>query len=182
MFNRQRRFVSLLCAAALAVCCLFALPAPQSLAEEALPPAVAAGPEGMLLETPEIYAIGWFREGNTRYADEPWLDITTSVEIDTESSSEVLWWYKVYFSETAGHTFTPDRVDEYIFWSNIDYHLESVPREGLNYEEGGQDWLYIGCMPEQDILCSGFLIYGHDEAGNPMSFRTYVDFPEASNE
>ena len=171
--------------AVLAVCfVLLILPAiRQNQAMAKLPPAVKIAPEDLLLKEPEGYTISWFKQGNIRAEGEPWLEISTSVTCDTANSSEPQWCYAVDFSEAAGQSFVLDYVNEYIFWAEDKYHLETVPGANIwEDEKHPGSWKYTGGMPVQNIICSGFQIFGHDAAGNKISFRTYVDFTTAPRE
>ena len=162
---------------------LWILPAVRHNAKMAkLPPAVRMDPADLVLKEPEAFTISWFKEGNTRAEGELWLDITTAVRVDTENFSGPFWFYTMGFSEAAGRRFTLDYVSEYVFWAEDEYHMDVYPAADIWKDEHEETWEYGGGMPVQDILVNGYLICGHDEAGNKMSFRTYIDFTNAPRE
>ena len=169
----------------LAVCC-FAVILPAVRRHRALaklPPAVKAAAADLLLPEPEKYTASWFKQGNVRAEGEPWLEFDPSVALDLENHSEPFWHYALDFQEATGLPFTLDYVNEYIFWAEDEYHLETVPAASVwRDDEAPARWEYAGGMPVQDILCSGFLVVGRDAAGNRIAFRSCVDFTNAPRE
>ena len=184
--KRWRMRVTVICLilAAAAVCAgVWLLPAMRrNAASMKLPPAVKVAADELMLKEPEAYTVSWFKEGNVRAEGEPWLVFEPSVTVDTETQSVPFWHYALGFMETTEHTFALDRVSEYIFWAENEYHRETVPGTDVWKDADKEEWEYGGSMPVQDILCSGFLIVGHDEAGHQISFRSFVDFSDAPRE
>ncbi len=182
--KRKKWQIPALCAvlAVLAVCAVLWLVLRPRAAETNLPPAVKVAADQLTLKEPEKYTVSWFKEGNVRAEGEPWLVFSPSVKVDTQSQSDPFWYYKLGFTEAAGHSFTLDWVNEYIFWAEDEYHMETVPAANVWKDENKEEWEYGGGMPVQDILCSGFLVVGHDAQGHPISFRSYVDFTSAPRE
>ena len=190
---RRKWLIPALCGAAaflaLAVCfVLFVLPALQNRTAEKpsanLPPAAALNLADLLPEEPEVFTPDWFRDGNIRAKDEPWLDIRTQVMVNTDNQSEPFWRYMLTFDEVAGHPFRFDQLDWFCFWTPERYnHRSFSAASGAVWEDDdGDSWEFIGGDPVQEINGYGFIIYGHDDAGNKMSFRTYIDMTQAPRE
>ena len=188
---RKRWLIPAVCgAAALVLVCLllFILPALKRSGENHrssnLPPAAAVNLSDMLPEEPEMFTPEWFRGGNIRAKKEPWLDIRTQVLVNTDNQSNPFWRYYLTFEEAAGHTFHFDQLDWFCFWTPDRYnHMSFDAASGAVWEDDeGKNWEFIGGDPVQDMEGYGFIIYGHDDAGNKMSFRTFIDMTQAPRE
>lgn len=169
----------------LAVCfLLFVLPVLQQPENPNLPPAAALNAADLLPEEPEILTIEWFRGGNIRGKNEPWLDIQTKVLVNTDSQTEPFWRYILTFEEIAGSTFHFDQLKWFCFWTADRYVQKSFSSaSGAVWEDDkGRNWEFIGGDPVQDMEGYGFIIYGHDDAGTKMSFRTFIDMTKAPRE
>ena len=149
-----------------------------------LPPAGALNPSDLHPEEPEVFTPEWFQGGNLRGKREPWLDIKTQVLVNTDNQTEPFWRYYLTFEEVAGYRFHFDQLDWFAFWA-LDKceHRSFKAASGAVYEDdNGKYWEFIGGNPVQDMVGYGFIIYGHDDAGNKMSFRTFIDMTQAPRE
>ncbi len=181
---------SVIAAAILLTACffLFILPLlkqqPAGVPARNLPPAAAVNLSDMLPEEPEVFTIDWFRGGNIRAKDEPWLDVQTQVLVNSDNQTEPFWRYILTFEEVTGHTFHFDQLDWFCFWTpdRYNYRSFSAASGAVWADDNGGNWEFIGGDPVQDMEGYGFIIYGHDDAGNKMSFRTYIDMTKAPRE
>ena len=174
---------------ALSVCTvLFIVPAIQNRAAEAkLPPAVKVAAEDLFLQLPDPLTPDWFQAGNVRAEGEPWLELTTHITCDTADFSEPYWAYGAAFREVTGHPFALDYANYYLFWVQGD-----TTQGELIYTASGDEllvddnitnyWEYNCGLPVQDLIGAGYQVVGHDQAGHPMTFRTYIDFTTAPRE
>ena len=183
--------MAILCAAAVLViglvCFLiFGLPAirGQQAEKPNLPPAAALNLSDLTPEEPEVFTPDWFRGGNIRMKGEPWLDIRTQVLLNPENQTEPFWRYILTFDEVAGHTFHFDELDWYAFWTpdNCEYRFFNADSGAVWEDDEGRSWEFIGGNPVQDMVGYGFIIRGHDDAGNKMTFRTLIDMTQAPRE
>ena len=184
----KKWLISVICGAAvLALACflLFILPALKKPAEnnrsKNLPPVAAVNLSDMLPQEPETFTAEWFHGGNIRAKNEPWLDIRTQVLLNTDNQTNPFWRYYLTFEEVTGHTFHFDQLDWFCFWAPDRYtHQSFSAASGAVWEDDeGKNWEFIGGDPVQDMEGYGFIIYGHDDAGNKMSFRTFIDMTKA---
>ena len=169
---------------------LFALPAmtrpkvdlsPDEPIATDMPGAMEKAADAMILTEPARFTREWFFGGNVPVKGEPYLHMYTRVEVDTQSSKP-FWHYFLVFEEVTGRKFVPEKVDVYEYSTPKNYDHQSCPAERIWAETTGDLWELGGGLPVQDIVGYGFIIYGTDEAGNRLSFRTYLDMTDAPRE
>lgn len=150
------------------------------------PAAEEIPPEDLLLKEPRRMPPEWFRQGNRRAAGEPWLDIGTFVRYEPadRGSTVDFWRYGITFEEVTGETFRLDQVDLYSYAEPTMFDHRSLSEQQVTGGRGGplNSWQINGQIPVQDLLGFGYIIYGYDPAGNPMSFRAWIDMTDAPRE
>ena len=148
-----------------------------------LPGAVQMEPEDLPLKEPELFTIEWFKQDNPVASGEPYIEFRTKLSImgpETSSSGVTIWDWDLLFYEMTGRPFTLTKVDEYGFSSRESYQHYSYRPGNLWYEDGPDaHWEFGGRMPVQPFQGYGYIIYGTDEAGNELSFRTWFDLSTA---
>ena len=181
----KRQLVIALCAAAVILLAAFAVmfitPGPIAVTAKRPPIIPRPAADHILLEEPELFTREWFQGGNQQTEGEPWLSLTTTLTVDTEHQSFPYWDYSLLIEETSGHRFTMDRVDEFVFLTDVGYDHQWYKVERLWTASSRNVWKLSGGRPVSDARGIGYIVYGYDEWGRKMSFRTYLKLSETES-
>ncbi len=174
----KRMLIALLavCAAVLAML-IIRLPRSSERAED-IPEGGTA--EAFGVQAPANPGWSWFRGGNIRYDNEPFLVFSGDVEVVEADGAEIpMWVCRLKIQETTGIGFVPQRIEQYEYRSESDYTKSVFSADSLWQDPDTGCWEFGSGMTVGDILGFGYLIFGTDPDGRTVTFRTFIDLKKA---
>ena len=126
-----------------------------------------------------LFTREWVQRENIQYDGEPYLRLTTPLTVVTISQPIMQWKFSLIIEEMTGRPFKLERVDDYIFETDVGYSHYWVNADALWAAESGNAWRLDGQRRVSDTRGIGYIVTGRDQWGRKMSFRAYLDFTEA---
>ena len=132
------------------------------------------------VEVPQNPGWSWFRGGNVRYENEPFLVFSGDVEVVEADGAEMpMWVCRLKIRETTGIGFVPEQIEQYEYRSESDCTKSVFSADSLWQEPDTGDWEFGSGMTVGDILGFGYVIRGSDPDGRKITFRAFIDLKQA---